>query len=145
MTHSNTNCSKCPVTPRDACLAVLAPERFGWMCKLAATGDEHKRQVVIGRSAIGLPSPMPGLSQKAKNLAVAVAQHAAAGFPMATEAQRNARLAICRACEHFEPDQERCRVCGCGGLKLWWAEQSCPLDPPKWGPVSACRSSEEIR
>ncbi len=76
---------------------------------------------------------MPGFFQKAKNLAVATAQHLASGMRNVTPEQQAARMAICRACPEFTADGE-CRKCGCVmEKKTWWAEQICPDDPPRWG------------
>jgi hypothetical protein len=83
----------------------------------------------------------------AKNLAVASAEHAAAGFPKASDEDVATRFAICQQCELYEaigPDHGRClhKSCGCNlkavglsGLnKLRWAEQSCPIR--KWQAVT---------
>lgn len=90
---------------------------------------------VCERADPSSPEHAPGILTQILSFGVAVIQHVAAGAPQANEAQKNARLAICQACEHYEPG--RCRVCGCGlSMKAGWADQSCPLDPPKWGPVT---------
>ena len=79
-------------------------------------------------------SHQPGLIAQLRSFAVAVVEHVAAGMPMATEAPKNARLAVCRACEYY--DAGRCRVCTCHmDIKADWAEQGCPIG--KWGPVAA--------
>lgn len=49
------------------------------------------------------------------------------------------RVAICRGCEHRQDNQ--CQVCGCklegvAVAKLRWATESCPLEAPKWGPLT---------
>lgn len=86
--------------------------------------------------------PKPSIAQKAVNFAVAAASHVAAGSPLASAEDVERRYAICQACEFF--DGKACLKCGCPVVrekqyisKLSWADQSCPADPPKWGPVQA--------
>lgn len=89
------------------------------------------------------PPPMPPLSERLANWAIAQKEHIAAGSPKCTEEQMAARLAICEACDKF--DGRFCRVCGCGCSKaestwfnkLYHANARCPLDPPKWVAVVA--------
>ncbi|SIO58435.1 hypothetical protein SAMN05444166_5678 [Singulisphaera sp. GP187] len=53
----------------------------------------------------------------------------AAGRPQASQAQREARLAVCAACPEY--DEGRCRLCGCFlATKAGWADQECPVG--KW-------------
>lgn len=66
------------------------------------------------RACLGI---MPPLSEQAANLAGAAARAAGQlirGGPVlvsAEEAER--RIAVCRACNLFNAEQERCRRCGC--------------------------------
>lgn len=90
------------------------------------------------------PDHSPSFLRKLANFTVAFVEHVAAGVPMATDEQKNTRLAICQACEHFV--NGGCRKCGCSmDIKASWAEQACPLDPPKWGPVTATQTSSDTR
>jgi hypothetical protein len=74
----------------------------------------------------------PSLARQAVNFVGAVASHVAAGMPTATDEQKNARLAICRACENYLDGS--CRLCGCGlETKAGWSDQACPIG--KWGPI----------
>lgn len=85
------------------------------------------------------PPPMPSLARQAVNFTRAAVRHVAAGRPKASDEVKAARLAICRECEFYVPETIRCRAAGCGcylAVKTGWAAQSCPLDPPKWGPVA---------
>lgn len=78
----------------------------------------------------------PGIVQKIANFTVAAVKHVAAGRPMATQEQKNARLAICGACEYFDSERQGCRKCGCNlNAKAGWADSACPLTPPKWEAV----------
>lgn len=73
----------------------------------------------------------PGFFQKAASFGKAIVEHAGAGFPTTGREMIDHRWAICRACEHFDPDYVRCRVCGCRlNIKIDWAEQRCPIG--KW-------------
>ena len=81
------------------------------------------------------------LLQKAANFATSAAAHVAAGMPRCTQEQVDARFEVCQGCEHY--DGRACRLCGCPVVrekqfvsKLSWANESCPLTPPKWGPVT---------
>ena len=65
----------------------------------------------------------------------------AAGRPVRSDERvREIYETICRPCEHFNQERERCKACGCKlGLsrralfnKLRMATTSCPLDEPKW-------------
>jgi hypothetical protein len=76
----------------------------------------------------------PSLLSQAATLAASTARHVAAGMPMVTAHEKETRLAICHACPSY--DAGRCRSCGCVlEIKCGWALESCPLDPPKWGPI----------
>lgn len=75
------------------------------------------------------PKHQPTLIDQLRSFMKAVVQHVAAGVPQATVEETAARLAICRACNHY--DDGRCRKCGCGlEVKASWAEQACPIG--KW-------------
>ncbi len=69
----------------------------------------------------------------AGNAARAAAGFVADGFRVVSEEEQERRMAICRGCEHFDPEHGRCRLCGCvAALKTRIASQHCPDDPPKW-------------
>jgi hypothetical protein len=93
-----------------------------------------ERTPVLARDA-----DTPSWLQKAKNFAVAAAQHVAAGMPTCTDDEIIRRHDICMACEFFK--DSACTKCGCPVKrdrqyisKLAWADQSCPVG--KWGPVN---------
>lgn len=76
----------------------------------------------------------PGTLRKALNFAKALAAHAAAGQKIVSDEVHAARLELCVVCPNRFNDV--CGLCGCPvATKASWAEQSCPADPPKWGPV----------
>ena len=70
------------------------------------------------------------MRQIASFLELAV-NHVLAGLPIAPPEEQSRRLAICQACDQFDPTATRCKQCGCFLiLKASWAEQQCPLQ--KW-------------
>jgi len=77
------------------------------------------------------------ISQKAMQVAGAVIQEITEGKPI-TKEQVEERLRICRECEMFDAASQRCTVCTCYmPFKVHLSTMSCPLDPPKWGPILA--------
>jgi hypothetical protein len=108
----NCKCNHCPL---------LAEDR-------ECPGQKNRR--VCERADPSSPEHAPGILKQILAFGQAVVQHVAQGMPMATDEQKNARLAICQACEHFR-DGGRCHLCGCGlGVKAGWAGESCPIG--KW-------------
>ncbi len=79
-------------------------------------------------SALALPS----LARRVLNFVRSLPPHLAAGAPLATQEQIDARLAICHSCEHFTGTN--CAQCGCrcnGSRKFFnalaWADKACPI------------------
>ena len=67
----------------------------------------------------------PSTLKKAANFAGALAQHVAAGLPVVSDEEYEARLAQCNNCELRHGDV--CTSCGCNlSHKAWWKEQRCP-------------------
>ena len=96
-----------------------------------------------------LPPPNPQkqhpltILQRAVSLATVatktVAKAATTGVAYLPEAAILERLAICRACDQFNADTERCKLCGCGctgganfANKLAHVGATCPALPPRW-------------
>lgn len=110
-----------------------------WLCPNC--GDVAKR---VTNRVCSKPAPaIPPLRKRLLNFTAAAIGHAIAGFPSCTDDQIQERLTICRACEHFIPDQKKpdiggCSQCGCPASdrlpkfvsKLAWADQECPVG--KW-------------
>lgn len=76
----------------------------------------------------------PSLWQRGQNFTKAWIDHVRQGMPVVSEVIYKQRLSLCLACEHLDKDKICTRPeCGCPvERKNWWAEQRCPLDPPKW-------------
>lgn len=109
----------------------------------AFCGDPRYREIVR-RMTLGIPmepepvqQPMPGLLEKAGNLARAVVTHVADGGRIASPEVQAERKAICFSCSHLDKARDKCNVCGCSNmdLKRSWASSACPLSPPRWEAV----------
>ena len=88
----------------------------------------------------------PSLTRRVSNFAIAASNHALAGNPTVGIEVVKERLAICKTCELFKPNDNKVggicthSSCGCSIQdnldylnKLAWADQECPLK--KWGKV----------
>lgn len=80
-------------------------------------------------------------NNEVKSLGGDVSKWAKSGFQTVSEEDLVSRLEICKGCEFWDADgfagTGRCQKCGCSTqAKLRMATSSCPLTPPKWGPVS---------
>jgi hypothetical protein len=74
---------------------------------------------------------LPSKFQMAKNLATATAEHAKTGFAHVTSEEQQARLEICKGCEFYKEDDDRCLKCGCFlKSKSAWKSGKCPIG--KW-------------
>lgn len=81
------------------------------------------------------PASYPPVMTQAANLSRALWDWAVSGFAMASEAEVKRRLAICEACEYFDPGPRRCKHLGCGcylDAKTRMRSEHCPLPTPKW-------------
>jgi hypothetical protein len=99
-------------------------------------------QALVGKYSPGKP---PGLVQMAANIATATGRWATAGFPKTPAKALEIRQVTCAGgmldgkevaqCIHFLPEGliRKCALCGCNGLKLTWATESCPAR--KWDAV----------
>ena len=72
---------------------------------------------------------MPGLARRIVNLGTATARYAMSGFHRVSDAECDARLAICVQCPSCEVARMICREKSCGcylQTKVRWASESCP-------------------
>lgn len=81
------------------------------------------------------PLKMPSSIQMAKNLGnslVRNVQSVAAGNPLKVgETEANTRLEICKTCEFFSHQSQRCSKCGCKmAVKTYLKAENCPIG--KW-------------
>jgi hypothetical protein len=106
----------------------------------------------VPRADAGPPPKPPTLLRKGFNFVVAGVVHLATGMGQSGDAVIAERFESCRACSLFKPSGSRETAssgecshpsCGCnlrnvgveGINKLAWAESTCPLPSPRWGPV----------
>jgi len=74
---------------------------------------------------------LPSFGEMAANFAGAVARDLKAGRPRRSAEQVDDILTICRGCEHWRADDQRCGKCGCWiRKKAWWAQEHCKVG--KW-------------
>jgi hypothetical protein len=74
--------------------------------------------------------------KRAYSLTRSMLQWSLAGFPITTEDIYSARVKVCGGCELWDKMRATCKKCGCSTHhKLRLPHESCPLTPPKWGPI----------
>lgn len=123
------------LTLHEALTVVIARtgvDRYRFLCLHhpdAAVRESYSAWVLS--QATGEPAPppkAPGLAAKAVSAAKAAARFAASGARLCTPSEREARLAVCRACPEYDAARGLCRRCGCHTeIKLRMASESCPL------------------
>jgi hypothetical protein len=132
--------------------ALLADGRLAGQDLLLVPADAYARVQVDYPPLPGLAKMRePGLVSKVGHLASAGARIGVAiarGERVAVGADvQLARLEICRQCEYYIPDGEKCRKCGCylaGKVfaKTKYATEACPIG--KWGPCQApCKGNAD--
>ena len=84
------------------------------------------------------PRPEPTVAGMTVSVLSSAAKWIAAGCPKTSPDGLVARQAGCQVCPHWDSagwkGRGRCRLCGCSGVKLGWATETCPDNPPRWGP-----------
>jgi hypothetical protein len=79
----------------------------------------------------------PSMFQMAKNLAGSMKDAAKDGFTTNDVDETERRMEICRGCEFYIPDQNRCSKCGCKmAFKSKLRSAHCPVG--KWAILFAC-------
>ncbi len=77
---------------------------------------------------------MPKLTEMIQNFGKAVAQESLAFLkskPNVTNEEKDKRFEICKSCEFFVTQSQRCMKCGCYmPIKTGWRSQKCPIG--KW-------------
>lgn len=118
----------CPICDDGRCLACLAG---GHVRELAETSPAH-REIIRAKWEAAKAAP-PGLIRAAANFLSAAARHVAHGMPTVSDDEKARRLAICGACDHFEPEKSHCKICSCWmDMKASWEDMQCPDKPPRW-------------
>ncbi len=111
-------------------------ERYRFLCSEANTLPAPNGPAEYIQLMHQIANEYPPLAEQASNALGALGRVAGAvltGSPvMVSEAVYAERTAICKACEHYDAVADKCRVCGCYGLKRRLATERCPLDPPRW-------------
>lgn len=74
---------------------------------------------------------LPGVGEMAANFAGALLRDLKAGRPRRTPEEVEAILVVCRGCEFWRSEDQRCGRCGCWvRKKASWAQEHCPIG--KW-------------
>lgn len=129
MSAGRVKCDPCPIKDSDQpCIEHIHPA--GW-CKRLKESEAWADPIRLHSRVHGGEQPLPSIVTQAKNLAVATARDAQAGFARLDEGAAEARLAICRRCPSYRPSDERCAICGCFlNAKATRPHEHCPLG--KW-------------
>ena len=145
-----TECEKFPGRLKDLCLGIGLDGRPNPTLKAHAAFREQrglpplpatvKRSLIVQPRELRPPQTPLTFLERAISAGKCAAGVAVNGFNPLSEEQIAARLAICETCDQFV--NSKCKLCGCScgaGQKLLnklaHADQQCPYDPPKWGPV----------
>lgn len=108
--------------------------------------QDHWKSHNLARSELGknIKVEPPSLLKQTIQAAQAAVNFVVAGLPLVSDEEKARRLSICAACQHYDAEANRCRVCGCFlGVKVTMATEECPLR--KWvavainkGPTGTC-------
>lgn len=94
-----------------------------WLCKEIPDGQSRCRDITP-----------PTKAEMIKRASTAMAQWASSGFKKVEPEDLIDRREICEACSNWKGESAfgigRCGSCGCFGLKLYVATESCPIG--KW-------------
>lgn len=116
-------------------------EGDGWRlrCRECGHSDLYPTPRAVRRCR-GMPPRKPNFARKLKSFTGALFRLARSGQGLLSEDEIEERLWTCRQCPHFRGN--KCRLCGCRTKgkrsladKLAYPTESCPDDPPRWGPI----------
>lgn len=128
----------------------MAPERVRHKCETRKSAEakpkeppptpEEQAAWDAARDRIIELTQEPNLFEKGKHYGIALKRWAKAGCPARTDEEVVAILETCQACDKWNPEKTRCRICGCRvSLGRWsvrnkarMATEHCPLQSPKW-------------
>jgi len=78
----------------------------------------------------------PSWTDMIRSAAEEMTKWTAAGFPLCSPSQLQARAEVCTSCTHWDSAMwggaGGCKICRCTKLKLYMATTTCPDKPPKW-------------
>jgi hypothetical protein len=117
-------CDDCPVKD-GPCIS----ERPGWefACKLAVSSDVERRWVVDRSEVENKKAEYPPIAEQAVNFLKSAVAYVASGCATVDQAEYDRRRAVCSTCPNLDPDQNRCRACGCAmSVKPWGLAMGCP-------------------
>lgn len=73
----------------------------------------------------------PSIYEIIKNASISTVEYISDGMTNVDEIEQNRRLEICRGCEHYDKEGNRCFKCGCFlNFKTAMRSGKCPID--KW-------------
>ena len=111
-------------------------ERYRWLCSDANTEEasrEGYRFLMIRMAVSDQPTAYPSLAAQANSALRSATGFVASGLAVASHEEQSRRLSICHACEHYDAERGRCRICGCYlAWKAKIASEHCPDSPPRW-------------
>jgi hypothetical protein len=122
----NPKCPICPLT-EDACKG----QNHRHFCDLVNPASAIYKPAFIPLLPVKSPSALAQLATAGTAIAQTTAALAHGESPFVQTAEQNAREAICRDCDRFEAQWNRCLECKCFlAIKTWLKAQSCPIG--KW-------------
>lgn len=135
-----SKCAICPVRPGLTCRG----EGRSPLCLEVAGDLPGLAESLVSEAEY---DALPGLLEKAGNLARAVVSHVADGGRIASPEVQAERKELCFSCSHLDKTRDACSACGCGVIcalsfvgmdmdkKRSWASSRCPLSQPRWEAV----------
>jgi hypothetical protein len=133
--------SKCENCPLSQIPKPCPGENALVICEQIRSGNTNNPYVrLISDFLGGKEITPPNIIKKAINYTSSLYKHWTLGKPAVVESVYQNRLLICKDCDFCDKKSEEeweCKVCGCPLQdKAAWADQNCPLIPPKWDVVT---------
>lgn len=133
-------------TPVAIGVCTASPMMMASSSSMESTGNDATplmRSVVtiVGSSEPPRPPLLRSAGHLARHLAAEAVRVVRREPPVASADEQERRWSICRSCaEHYRPSDRSCGAdtgCGCNlDIKIPRSVARCPLNPPKWGPVT---------
>jgi hypothetical protein len=105
-------------------------ERYRTLCSDDWHDHERMRAEVVRMATQPYEAPVqyPPLAEQIGNALTAGVKFLMSGGKLVSAEEHARRLAICQGgCEWYDPDQSRCKACGCAdSAKAWIETQRCP-------------------